>query len=320
MEEFSSVATDGEMRHLTSDLIQEFLDNGLNSKEEALVREHLSVCPRCREETEGWSRLFTELGSLPDLVPGPSLSRQVLDRLPVREPVASGVRGWFGTRKSSEYGGGHLPGDTLQDQVEGLLSGRRAARARAHLAACDPCQEELKSWERVFRSLADLGRFAPAPGFAGRVMARVRIPAPLPAPWLSAGSRALGWSRGFLPKTRRGWAVAGGIASAPTITLTALFFLVFSHPLLTLGSFTTYASWKASALFSSLFSYLATAVVESVALFRAYSLLAAMAKSPLLVGVGGLVFSLLSALALWVLYRNLLATRSADRSYASVQV
>jgi len=61
-------------------------------------------------------------------------------------------------------------------------------------------------------------------------------------------------------------------------------------------------------------------VVDSVALFRAYSLLAALAKSPLLVGVGGLVFSLLSALALWVLYRNLLATRSADRSYARAQV
>lgn len=314
------MATDGDMRHLTSDIFQEFLDNGLNPREEAFVQEHLAVCPRCREEMDGWRLLFADLESLPELDPGPSLSRQVLDQLPCREPLGAGLRGWFGARQEAPRQREHLPAGTLQDYADGVLSGRRAAAARAHLAACDPCHEDLKGWERLFGSLSNLGRLAPAAGFAGRVMARVRIPAPLPAPWVAAGSRALGWSKGFLPRTRRGWAVAGGIASAPTITVVALLYLLSSHPLLNLGSFATYVSWKASALFASFLSSLASAAVDSIALFRAYSLLGALARSPLLVGVGGLVFSLLSALALWVLYRNLVATRSADRSYARAQV
>lgn len=308
------------MRHLTSDLIQDFLDKGLTPKEGAYVQEHLSVCPRCREEVDAWSVLFADLESLPEIDPGPALSRQVLERLPVRDPLGAGVRGLFGLRKTGARTAEHLPAGTLQDYVDGVLSGRRAAGAKAHLAACEPCHEALKGWERLFGSLATLGRFAPTAGFAGRVMARVRIPAPLPAPWVALGNRVLGWSRASLPRTRRGWAVASGIASAPTITMAALFFLLFSHPLLNLGSFATYVSWKASAAFASLFSSLASATVESIAVFRAYSLLGALAESPLLVGACGLAFSLLSALALWVLYRNLVATRSADRSYARAQV
>jgi len=165
-------------------------------------------------------------------------------------------------------------------------------------------------------SLAALGHFHPGPGFAQRVMARVRIPAPSPVIWSAAGRRALSWARGFFPKTRRGWAVAGGIASAPTISLGALVYLVFSHPLLSLGTFTTYVSWKASALLASLFSAVASATVESVALFRAYALLESVARSPLLVGAGGLVFSLMSAVALWVLYRNLVAAPSVESRHA----
>jgi hypothetical protein len=60
--------------------------------------------------------------------------------------------------------------------------------------------------------------------------------------------------------------------------------------------------------------------VDSVAMFRAYSLIGALARSPLLVGLGGLGFSLLSAVALWVLYRNLLTTPSVESRYARAQV
>lgn len=314
------MATEGDMRHLTSEQFQAFLDNGLSPREEALVQEHLSVCPECQQEMEGWSLLFTDLGSLPEIDPGPSFSRQVMDQLPARDSQRAGVRGWFGARDARVRQGEHIPGGSLQDYLEGVLSGRRAAGAKAHLAACDPCREELKGWERLFGSLAALPSLAPTLGFAERVMARVRIPAPVPAPWREAGRRAMGWGKGFLPQNRRGWAVAGGIASAPTISVAALVYLVFSHPLLSVGSFTTYASWKASALFASLFSSLSSAMVESLALFRVYSLLEVAAKSPLLVGFGGLAFSLLSALALWVLYRNLVATPSVENRYARAQV
>lgn len=314
------MVTDGKPRHLASQQIQEFLDQELPPPEVAKVQEHLSACPRCQSEVDAWRVLYSELGSLPELVPGSGLSERVLAEIPARAPLGARLRGKIPWGATDARPGSHIPGDRLQDFAEGLLPARKAAGAEAHLAACEPCRHQFKGWERLFGTLAALGRFSPAPGFAERVLASVRVPSPLPAPWVQAGGRALAWTRGFLPQTRRGWAVAGGIASAPTISMGVLFYLVFSHPLLSFGSFTTYVSWKASAALLSLASALGSAAVDSVAVFRAYSFVGALARSPLLVGIGGLGFSLMSALALWVLYRNLMATPSVENRYARAQV
>jgi anti-sigma factor RsiW len=317
--ERNDVASSGDKRHLTSEQIQEFLDQGLSPQEEAWVQEHLAVCPLCQGEIEGWAVLFSDLGSMEELSPGPSFSQEVMAKLPVRKPLADRVRGWLGAHEGVSAPERHLAGGRIQDYLEGVLPAPEAAEALVHLTGCEACQKEASSWEGLFGALAALGRLAPAPGFAGRVMARVRIPAPLPAPWVRTGNRILAWARGFLPQTRHGWAVAGGIASAPTITMAALLYLVFSHPLLSAGNFATYVLWKASALVNSLVSAVAGAAVDSAALFEAYTLLGTLAGSPLLLGFGGLAFSALSALALWVLYRNLVATPTVERRYARTQ-
>jgi anti-sigma factor RsiW len=314
------VAMDGELMHLTSEQIQEFLDETLTPQEGASVQEHLSVCPRCQGELEGWRLLFSDLGAVEELSPGPAFSEEVIARLPARRPLAARVRNWFGAASPSITPQGHLQPDRIQDYLEGILPAPDSDGAEAHLAACEACQTEARGWEGIFSSLAALSRFAPAAGFAERVMTRVRAPAPLPMAWAGAGTRILVWARGMLPENRQSWAVAGGIASAPTITVAALIYLVFSHPLLSVGNFATYMFWKASALFSSLVSAVANAAVDSVPLFRAYTLLGSMAKSPFLVGLGGLAFSLLSAVALWVLYRNLVATPTVENSYARARV
>lgn len=309
-----------ETRHLTSEQIQEFLDRGLTPREEAMVQAHLSVCPHCQEELDGWGLLFSDLGSLEELVPGPDFSEGVISQLPEKQSLPSRVRGWFGAAGASGSSEVHLPADRIQEYLEGGLSDRGASEVREHLAACGPCAGEARGWEYLFGALAALGHLAPAPGFAERVMARVRIPSLAPALRATAGSRILSWARGLLPQTRRGWAVAGGVASAPTITVAALLYLVFSHPLLTVGTFTTYLSWKASAVLVTVFSTVAGAAVDSVTLFRAYTVLGSLTEYPFLVGFGGLAFSLASAVALWVLYRNLVTTQAPERGYARARV
>jgi hypothetical protein len=99
----------------------------------------------------------------------------------------------------------------------------------------------------------------------------------------------------------------------------ALIFLVFSHPLLTAGTFASYLYWKASVTLGSLWSAASTLVLQSEAVTRASPLLEPLIRSPLLLGLGGLLISLLGAGALWVLYRNLIVSSSDDR-YARVQV
>jgi hypothetical protein len=151
-------------------------------------------------------------------------------------------------------------------------------------------------------------------------MARVRVPVPAPTLWGSeVPPKVLAWARSAVPQNRRAWAIAGGVASAPTITVVALIYMVFSASNLTVESLITYTAWKATALFGSLFTALSQGAMESVVLFNAYSVLQNLAASPLLLGAGGLTFSLLSAGALWVLYRNLIVAPS-DEPYARARV
>jgi hypothetical protein len=171
-------------------------------------------------------------------------------------------------------------------------------------------------------SFGPLGHFAPSPGFAQRVMAEVMVPTPAPLStggWSPLPGRALAWARSFFPKTRHGWAVVGGLASAPTITLATLVYFVFSRPLLTPGNFGAYMLWKVSDLFGFLTSAVANLLRENAVIAQMVTLLEPLAHSPLLLGLGGLVFSLLSASALWVLYKNLIVPPPENR-YARSRV
>jgi len=313
------VALDGEMRHLTSQQIQEFLDQQLTPKELDLVQEHLDGCTQCQRDAENWSLLFSDLAHLPELRPGPTFLAEVLQGAPVREPSARRAFGWLSARRRDEA---HIPPSSIQDYLENRLSAQPAARLEAHLAACASCRVEVQGWTTLMGSFQPLRHFAPRPGFVERVMAQVMVPAPVPergGGLASLPRRALAWARSLLPTSRHGWAVAGGLASAPTITMAALVYLVFSRPLLTPGNFASYLLWKVSDLSGMALSTLTGWVMESATLMWAYSFLEPLIQSPMLLGVGGLVFSLLSAGALWVLYRNLIVSQSDDR-YARARV
>lgn len=315
------MALDGEMRHLTSETIQEFLDRQLTPREEASVREHLAVCPRCQSEVEAWSLLFSDLSDLPELRPRSEFARPVLEQSPIRTPLGEAARSWWGRRRARVREEAHIPPGSIQDYLEGLLPAQPRARLEAHLASCSSCRQEVQEWRSLLEGLQPLEHFAPGPYFAEKVMAQVRVPAPVPATshgWTSLPGRALAWMRGLVPKTRHGWAVVGGVASAPTITLGALVYLVFSRPLVTPETFGSYVLWKVTELVDTLVSAFSADVMESGILTRVSSFLEPIAGSPYLLGLGGVVLSLVSAGALWVLYRNLIAPRSDD-GYARVR-
>jgi len=311
------VGSKSDSRHLTSQQIQEFLDRQLPPGEGARVQEHLSACSRCHSEAEAWRVLFADLAELPEMAPGPAFSREILDRAPVGHPAIHGIRGWLAARQGSREEI-HIPSSSIQDYLEGLLSDQPAARVKAHLASCSSCRREVQGWEGLLNAMGPLPRFSPSTGFAERVMAKVMVPSTAPARTRVAPSlsgRALAWIRGMLPRTRQGWAVAGGVASAPTITLLALAYLIFSRPLVTVGNLGAYLWWKGSTLLAQAVSSVSALVLESDTLFRVYSFFEPMVRSPYLLSLGGVVLSLLSAGALWVLYRNLISNQS-DGSHA----
>jgi predicted anti-sigma-YlaC factor YlaD len=68
----------------------------------------------------------------------------------------------------------HLTPEEIELWAQGLLPAARDA----HVAQCGECRAIAERERKLWRELAQLPRFAPEFGFAERVMAKVKIPAP----------------------------------------------------------------------------------------------------------------------------------------------
>ena len=65
------------------------------------------------------------------------------------------------------------------DDLDAWLAGALAPAAQAHLAGCPACQERADTEREIVAMLSGLPLLSPTPGFADRVMARVRVPEPV---------------------------------------------------------------------------------------------------------------------------------------------
>ena len=142
--------------------MQAFLDGELPSRDAAFVEEHLAACARCSAEVDGWRVLFEDLGQLRDVGPGEGFSERVLSGL-----TLGGL-------------GAHVEAERLTAFLDGALAEPPAREVEAHLRACAACTEEADAWIGVLQRLDRLERFAPAEGFAARVMDEVQLPERFP--------------------------------------------------------------------------------------------------------------------------------------------
>ncbi len=68
----------------------------------------------------------------------------------------------------------HLSTEEIDLWAQGLLGAARTM----HLADCSLCLAEAERERKLLLAFAQLPRFAPATGFADRVMAQVKVPTP----------------------------------------------------------------------------------------------------------------------------------------------
>ena len=68
----------------------------------------------------------------------------------------------------------HLTTDEIELWAQGILGAARAL----HLADCSLCRELGDRERKIILALVQLPSFAPAAGFADRVMAKVKVPTP----------------------------------------------------------------------------------------------------------------------------------------------
>ena len=312
-------------QHVSAEELQALLEGELPSRNRARTEEHLASCARCSEELEAWRLLFSKLGDLPALAPREAFGERVMAgvQLPESIPLAARVRERLAALLPAA-GNAHPTGERIQDFVEGLLPARQAARTRRHIEDCKACAREAEEWRGLMGSLSALPHRAPGEAFAERVMASVRVRAPVPVAAPAARlapiwARALAFAGGLVPRTRKAWAALSGVAVTPAATLGLVFYAIFSHSALTPGALSAFLWWKANDLAVATWHAFVSHVLESETLFQLYSLLDAVVKAPWALAGGLAVLSVLMGGALWVLYKNLIATEPADGGYAHVE-
>ena len=325
--------------HLTAERIQAFLDDALSRDDRAEIQEHATSCGRCQAELETWQLLYSELGGLPELSPAPNFRERVLagldtavageQRLPVsaeqRLPVSGEQRlfGWL--RQRAVRAAEHLGPERLQDYVEGLLPERQMARVSAHLEACEGCHGEEEQWRSLIHGIEKLPVMAPSSAFASHVMGQIRIgrlmrPAAASTARGFALAHARAWAGRLVPRTQKAWAVISGIALTPATVFALLAYAVFSNPLVTPGALASFLWWRVSDGANALWSFLADGLVESPIAFYAYSVLDFVVAAPAETAMVAVSFAATTSLAGWVLYRNLMTTRTVDGDYARASV
>jgi hypothetical protein len=222
------------------------------------------------------------------------------------------VLGWIGPsrlrrRAAAALGGLHPGADRLQDFLEGLLPRGEALALEGHLHGCHDCQNEVAGWRQVMAGVAGLPRLEPSSEFAERVMAHVRVQLALVVARPTLAERLQLLAGSVTPRTRKRLAALAGAGVTPAVSIGLLAYVVFSHPLVTLGNLFSFAWLQGSGQLSSLGAGIARRTTESEVLFRLYQALDVMFGSPgtaalALTGLAGLTLT-----ALWVFYRNVLA-------------
>ena len=77
--------------HPNQDTLQGYLDQVLDSKNSHLVKEHLDICPACREQIDSLEKLYLRLGSLPEISLNKDFSQGLMEMIQDQKQVSRGM-------------------------------------------------------------------------------------------------------------------------------------------------------------------------------------------------------------------------------------
>jgi len=305
-------------KHPSDETLQAYLDDAVSPRERRRIETHVASCARCTEEIASWSLLFEDLGGLSKHGPSPDFQARVMAGVTIPEALPWAARMKARLAALAPARPEHLGSELLQDLADGALTARQAARARAHLDACDACAHELRGWTAVMSRVSDLNRLAPREGFADRVMAGLAVATTPAVVRVPAWRRALAVGARFMPKTRRAWAALAGASVTPAVTFGLVLYTVFSHPTLTPQALASFAFWQLTDFAVTAWGVVVSGGLAVVRLAGLDGLVQAVLDAPVMVAGGVAVYAIASVIALRVLYKNLIARRSMRHRYASV--
>ena len=303
-----------ESAHPNPEEMQELLDGALDESRTRDLRLHMESCARCRSQFEAWSVLFQDLGDLVAHSPTPHFSGRVMDALPdgavAGRSWASRLRRWLGPDRVRRDTGTHLTTDGIQSLLDGELSPASSTRAEAHLGSCRACRDRLATWRHLTGDLDQIGRLAPSPAFAERVMAHVRVRKAVAMARPSLKERVHSWAV-VHPRRLERLAALAGAGVTPAAILTLMTYSVLSHPLVTAESLASFLWLKARSGVAGVGSTAAEQM--GVSQWMGYLLPLFEASTSSLQATAATCFLLATLVfgAAWVLFRNLSTWRLA---------
>ncbi len=302
-----------EKSHVPGEVLQDFLEGSLAARRVERIEAHLARCASCTAEADAWLGLMRRLDGLSAFQPTDGFADRVLAGVEVRPrvPLAARIRETLDALLGSKVPE-HVPPGLLQDFHDGALPASAVGRVEAHVATCRQCATELRSWGALVTRLDTLDRLDPGADFADRVLVGLRaapVMAPAPA-WSRLAVAARSSLRRFVPETRQAVAALSGAAVTPMVVVGLAAWAVLSHPAVTVGSLVSFAWWQLTDLAGAAFSGAAALATQSAEVFGLLSVLESLASAPALVAGGALAYTMICALALRVLYKNLLEQRS----------
>ena len=209
----------------------------------------------------------------------------------------------------------HPADERLEAYSEGMLPKGERAVVESHLVACPRCQSEVEEWRSLFIALSGLPHFAPAPGFALRVMAHVRIPRPFHA-------RAGALVARVLPKTTPGWAFAVLLLAIPALAAGSLAFWLLSKSYLTAAGLWAFATDRFALGANRLAGGAVSATLETDVMAWLVQSVGGFLDAAGMRGLGAVAAAGagLTLLSIWVLYRNLGRNPSRGTSHVTFSI
>jgi len=298
--------------HVAPDVMQDFIEGSLAARRAERVEAHLAACTHCSSEADAWLDVMRRLDELPSFAPSEGFPDRVLAGITLPETPSLAARLAEHLSRLAGRRPEHVPTGLLQDLVDGALPAKAVARIETHVAECIVCTNELAAWRAVSAHLDGLERFAPSDHFRDRVMEALAAEevqtAVVPR---RAWSRAMGAAWRLVPQTHQALAALSGVAVTPVAIVGLMVYAVFSHPALTVGSLLSFAWWQVSDLASGTLSALSSAAVQNADSVGVSSLFEMLAAAPILVAGGVILYTMASAFAVRVLWKNLHAHASS---------
>lgn len=303
--------------HVSAEAAQDFLEGLLGTRRSRRIEQHLELCVPCSTEVDAWALVHRDLDTLATFRPRDGFSERVMASVEVPEslPVAARLRRRVAGLVRGDTSK-HVSSTLLQDFVDGMLPDRALARVRAHVGSCNSCAAEVHAWRSLAVQLGRLPDHQPTEHFAERVMAGYRIQqlfaAAAPVPMHSKVAITL---RRWSHRPKEALAALGGVAVTPVAVLALMAWAVFSHPTVTMGSLLSFVGWQLGDMLNAAMSGVGGVISRAVSLVGGEVVLETLSSSPVALGAVVLGYTLVSVLAIRVLYRNL-ANRPTDRRYA----